>query len=78
MPKKFKMEGYIDYPSVGRIMDEDVYNLVKSHSRWIDRIDRRKMVEMSLLGQCILMKVFDDVKAEDPSWKFYGKHAIMK
>lgn len=76
MPKKFKMEGYIDYPGVGRITDEDVYNLIMRHSRWIDRINHRKMVEMSLLGQCVLMQIFENVRPEDPSWKFYGKHAV--
>ena len=73
---KFQMDGYIDYPDVGRIYDEDVYQLIKSHSRLIDRLNPSKMVEMSLLGQCILMRIFDKVDPKEMSWKFYGKHAV--
>ena len=72
MGKKFQYEGYIDYPGVGVIKDSDVYKLIKNHSRIIDRMSKTKMVEMSLLGQCILMGVID-VNPEDKSWKFYGK-----
>ena len=78
MPKKFEYEGYVDYPGVGRIYDSDVYELIKAHSRLIDRISRTKMVEMSLLGQCILMGIFDGVNPDDPSWKFYGKKKSLK
>ena len=71
MGKQYKMEGYIDYPGVGRIMDEDVLKLVKKHSRLVDRLNPRKMTEMVLLGQCILMGVIDDKDPKDPSWKFF-------
>ena len=73
---KFQMGGYIDYPDVGRIYDADVYQLIKDHSRLIDRLSSRKMTEMSLLGQCVLMRIFDNVDPKDKSWKFYGKHAV--
>lgn len=72
--KTFQYGGYIDYPGVGKIYDKDVYKLIKNHSRIIDRLSKTKMVEMSLLGQCVLMGIFDDVDPNDPSWKFYGKH----
>lgn len=74
MAKKFKMEGYIDYPGVGIIKDEDVYNLVIEHSRLVDRINPRKWVEMTLYGQCVLMGLMDDeIQKKGPNWKFYGK-----
>lgn len=73
--KKFKYEGYIDYPGVGKIYDSDVYDLIRKHSRIIDRISRSKMVEMSLLGQCVLMGIFENVDPKDMTWKFYGKHS---
>ena len=73
---KFKFEGYIDYPEVGKIYDSDVYKLILDHSRLIDRLSRPKMVEMSLLGQNILMGIFDGIDPKDKSWKFYGRHAI--
>lgn len=73
MLKRYKMEGYIDYPGVGRITDEDVLNLVKRHSRLIDRLNPRKMTEMVLLSQCILMGVFDDKNPKDLSWKFFDE-----
>ena len=73
MPKKknkgFAYEGCIDYPGVGRITDRDVYELVKKHSSFIERLDPRKMTEMTLLGQCVLMKVIEPPK--DPNWRFY-------
>lgn len=70
----FKFGGYIDYPGKGRIHDRDVWRLVKEHSRLIDRMSTKKMTEMSLMGQCILMGVIDDIQPEG-NWKFYGKNA---
>ena len=73
--KKFEYKGYIDYPGVGKIYDSDVYDLIRKHSRIVDRISRSKMVEMSLLGQCVLMGIFENVDPKDMTWKFYGKHS---
>lgn len=73
---RFVYDGYINYPDVGVIKDSDVYALVKKHSRLIDRLNPAKMVEMSLLGQCILMRIFDDVDPDDMSWTFYGKRSL--
>ena len=75
MRKKFQGL-YSDYPGVGIITDEDIYNLVKKHSRLIDRLSNVKMVEMSLVAQCILMKCVD-VDPDDVSWKFYGKRSVI-
>lgn len=72
----FKYQGYIDYPGVGLIHDVQVWNLVRDHSRLIDRLNSKKMTEMSLLGQCILMGIFDEVDPNDPSWMFYGKNSL--
>lgn len=74
--KAFQKEGYIDYPGVGVISDEDVYKLVVKHSRFIDRLSKAKMVEMSLLGQTILMRIYKNVDPNDMSWKFYGKNSV--
>ena len=71
MATEYKMEGYIDYPGVGRITDEDVWKLVEQHSRPVDRSDPRKMTEMVLLGQCVLMGIIDDKDPKDPSWMFF-------
>ena len=68
--------GYVDYPGKGKIKDLDVYNLILDHSRLIDRINPARMTEMSLLGQCILMGIFDGVDPNDLSWKFYGKDSL--
>lgn len=72
----FKYKGYIDYPGVGIIRDSTVYNLIKDHSRLIDRMNPAKMTEMSLLGQCILMGIFPNVNPDDYSWQFYGKRSL--
>lgn len=76
--KKFLYEGRIDYPNVGIIYDADVYKLILNHSRWIDRLSKSKMVEMSLLGQCVLMRLFENVDPNDPSWTFYGKNSLYE
>ena len=73
MFKKYKLEGWIDYPGVGKIMDEDVYRTVKKHSRLVDRLNPRKMLEMSFYAQAILMKAAEPDDANNPNWKFYGK-----
>ena len=70
---KFIFDGAIDYPEIGEITDEDVYQLIKDHSRFIDRINHAKMVEMTLLGQCILMRLYSNIDPKDKSWRFYGK-----
>lgn len=74
MFKPYKLNGYIDYPDVGIITDEDVYKMVIKHSRLIDRLSPRKWVEMTFLAQAFLMKVIEPEDANDPNWKFYGKH----
>lgn len=75
MFKPYKLEGSVEYPGVGTIRDEDVYKTVVKHSRIIDRLNPRKMVEMTFMAQMFLMKVAepDDAKI-NPNWKFYGKH----
>ena len=76
---KEKYGGYIKYPGVGIIYDMDVYKCVKKHSRLIDRLNGKKMVEMTLLAQNILMGIFNtDTKKVDTNanWKFYGKNRI--
>lgn len=70
---KMKFGGYVDYPEIGRINDEEVLKLIKSHSRFIDRMSTAKMVEMALFGQNILMGIFPNIKPDDPTWRFYGK-----
>lgn len=74
MFKPYKLDGYIDYPGVGIIKDEDVYQVIRKHSRLIDRLSPRKLVEMTFLAQAYLMKIFepDDAKT-NPKWKFYDK-----
>lgn len=67
---------YSEYPGVGKIYDEDVYKLVKKHSRLIDRLSRSKMVEMTLLAQCILQKLYKNIDPDDMSWTFYGKKTL--
>ena len=72
-----KYDGYINYPGKGIISDRMVYNFIKEHSRLIDRMIPSRVTEMSLLGQCILMGVMD-TDPNDQTWKFYGKHSLLK
>lgn len=74
MFKPYKLDGYIDYPGVGKITDEDVYQVIRKHSRLVDRLNPRKMLEMSFYAQAILMKVAEPEDAKtNPKWKFYNK-----
>ena len=78
--KEMQFGGYIDYPGVGIIKDKDVYQCLVKHSRLIDRLDGRKMVEMTLLAQNVLMGLFNtkdqniDVNGK---WQFYGKKGLI-
>lgn len=73
MFKKHKLTNYIVYPGVGKITDEDVYKEVQKHSRLTDRLNPRKMLEMSFEAQAILMKASEPDDASNPNWKFYDK-----
>ena len=56
------------------ITDEEVFVFVKKHSNLIDRLDPRKMVEMSIWAQTMLLQPHDNwngVEPNDDSWKFY-------
>lgn len=74
--KGFKYKGYVDAPNNGVIMDSDVHQLIMKHSRLIDRLIPERMVEMSLIGQCVLFGTYENIDPEDLSWKFYGKHSL--
>ena len=77
--KKHELTGWIDYPGKGIITDEMVYQLIKKHSRLIDRMNNRKMVEMSIAAQLILMGVYESEKwfSDDTDWRFYGKDGFF-
>lgn len=61
--KKKYSEGYIDYPGVGIITDEDVAKMVKDHTHWWDRLDYHKVSDASILATGILMKVITPEEA---------------
>ena len=73
--KKHKMTGEIDYPGKGIITDEEVWKLVRKHSRFVDRLNNRKVVEMAIAAQLILCGIYESEGwyAEQSDWKFYGK-----
>lgn len=61
--------GWIDYPGVGIITDEDVANFVIKHTTWFDRLFRpRKIIYATILAQDLLMEVRE--KPTDDNWKF--------
>lgn len=69
MPFKRKYsEGYIDYPGVGIITDEDVAKMVKDHTHWWDRLDYHKVSDASILATAYLMKVVEEPK--EKKWFF--------
>lgn len=76
---KHKMHGEIDYPGKGVITDEQVYGLIKDHSRLIDRLSSRKMTEMAIAGQLILCGIYESEGwySTQKDWTFYGKDGFF-
>lgn len=76
---KHKMIGEIIYPDKGVITDEEVWKLVMKHSRFIDRLSSRKMVEMAIAGQLILCGIYESEGwyANQNDWTFYGKEGFF-
>ena len=66
-----KLTGYREYRDGKRTYDEDVYKLIKKHSRIIDRINPRKMIYMSEIAWAILDEAI--LEPDNPNWKFFGK-----
>lgn len=61
-------KGYVDYPGVGIITDEQVADVVMKYTTLFDRLFRpRKIVAASLWAQTMLMKVVDEPKGK---WMF--------
>lgn len=67
-----KLEGYADYPGVGKVTDEKIWQMIRKHSRLIDRMDSRKMVEMTQIGFMILCQILP-INPSESGWMFYGK-----
>lgn len=76
---KHKMTGESSYPGKGIIADEEVWELVKKHSRFIDRINSRKMVEMTIAAQLILFGIYETEGwyADQDDWTFYGNDGFF-
>ena len=73
--KKQLLSGNIDFPGKGIITDEEVWQVVKKHSRFIDRLSNRKMIEMALDAQLILCGIYENegYYADKNDWTFFGK-----
>ena len=67
----YKLSGWADFGDGLIVTDEDVYQYVKKHSRLIDRLNHRKMVEMTFWAFDILSKSVEE--PVDGNWKFYDK-----
>ena len=69
-----KLEGYRTYPGVGTIHDEDVYQFIRQHSRLIDRLNPRKMLEMTEWAYAELSGDAVHAKGAPVNWKYYGRN----
>lgn len=67
-------EQWFTFEGVGTITMEDVYQLIKKHSRLIDRINPRKMIKMTFDAFDILNKSIKE--PNDETWKFFSKNSI--
>ena len=69
-----KLTGYRTYRDSGRTFyDEDVYQLIKKHSRWFDRLNPRKMIMMWEEASAIMDESIQEPK--DEKWMFFGRRA---
>lgn len=69
---KYELTNYADFknPDI-RVTDEAVYQFVVKHSRLIDRINHRKMVEMTFYAFSILSGDLEIPKGFGKDWKFF-------
>lgn len=67
-----KLTGYRRYPDGQTVYDEDVYQFIYKHSRLIDRLNPRKMVEMTEWAHAELGGSVDTANRES-NWKYYGR-----
>lgn len=66
---QFKTKCSIDYPGAGHITDEQRYQYLKRHSRFIDRINPRRMHAMTNATFDLMCHVYDGPKKKN--WKFF-------
>jgi hypothetical protein len=64
-----KLKGYAKFSDGKIVKDEDVVKMVMKHSRLIDRLNPRKMVEMAFTAFGILEGGIECPKKKN--WKFY-------
>ena len=69
-----KLTGCATFKNGLVVRDEDVYKLIKQHSNLIDRLDGRKMVEMTFNAFGMLNGSIQLPKGK--AWKFY-KHKLF-
>ena len=64
-----KLTGYAKFEDGTIVTDEDIFQMVKKHSRLIDRLNPRKMIEMTFEAFNILN---GSVEVDSPkeNWKF--------
>lgn len=68
-----KLTGYRRYPDGPTVYDEDVYQFIRKHSRLVDRMNPRKMVEMTEWAHAELGEDYSS-KDDKSNWKYYGRN----
>ena len=61
--------------STHTVTDKDVYELVMNHSTFLDRLNLKKMVEMTLWAHTFLSD--PNFKLKKAKWQFYGKNGFF-
>lgn len=73
MFKKHKLNGYATF-SDRIVYDEDIYQYVRKHSRLVDRLNGRKMIEMAIMAFDILNGSL--IAPNRRGWKFYDRKGM--
>lgn len=58
-------EGWIEYPGKGKITDTDVWNYVKSHTHWWQRLNPRFCCDAAIRAQLVLMGITGDEDVDE-------------
>lgn len=66
--------GYVIYQDVGKITDVEVANLVRKHTRLIDRLSVEKMTCFALYAQNMLMGVMEKPKGDKWLFKYLKQY----
>lgn len=65
---RYSEEGYIIYPGVGKITDNDISDFTLKHLKFFDRFDAKKVAQAGVWSELFLEKCVEEPDKEN--WKY--------